>query len=256
MNYSWQYTQTMSGLLRTSTASAFSSVEDWFPFGQNSSYIKWFSLKPLSVDKYFEIPVCLTGFITNNLRHQNSEIIIPVYIDNRVQVISGAETILKAFSRRSFYEGLVKVETPNNSIYYGCEGLILDSMFRVLFMATLKGKFDGEGIVYDKRVIHINPSVFINDDDPLCKSLARKGVPYFLSRSIGVLRSALPYNSVYTSANNDAAPTIVIDDTSSWMCAPKRPANPINITEDLNTFTREHLLDVLTQIRNDIRRDL
>ena len=256
MEFSWQYTESMAGLMRPSAITNMPPNEADISFNRNETHLRWFSFKKIEEGVPFEVPMCITGMINfDTAVFHSDEIIIPIYKLSVERVVSGAETMLKVFSRQFFTLGLVKATTPKGEVYYGCRGLILDKDFNILLIATLQGVLKDNIIEYNKRLVHINPLVFTNDVAVLNKSLARKAIPFILSETIRISNRGDSNFRISEECYRNKI-SIVIDVVSNWIRTPNKPKDPLNTREELNRFINQNISDILTQIKNDFERNL
>lgn len=162
------------------------------------------------------------------------EVIIPLVSSEVTKRGSGADTIMKYFVNNGFGR-LVKVETPKGERYYGGMGLVLDKDFKPLIYITRTLGVNIEAS--DEQVIvHVSPSVFTDDVSILNKSILRKGIAYYLTHTVGGL-------------GGDHTPLIVIDDGKKFFRSPARPSPDSDINTNVNTLLKDHISEVLGQIK-------
>ena len=239
MEFSYQYTETMSRL-----GSRLDRIQQFYSYASDARDVNAYSvLVQVDLSQTLEIPIFLFDSVTQYLTNPDTKkdvIVAPLYVDpNNHRECSGAETILRWFAR--IHTRLSKVNTPKGDIYYGNTGLILDRDFNPLLISTAKILEPNYQI--SEYVIHINPKVFINDTDTLCKSLARKGVPYYLSNSVTNWRTATgtPYK-------------VVIDNCSEFVIKPSSPNLENYNNQALLDTVKDNIDDVLRQVADDYRR--
>jgi len=173
-------------------------------------------------------------------------IVTPLPVDANVRNITGAETILKHFSRNNLWSGRIgKVTTPKNEVYYGGPGIVLDKDFSPLMLSTTKVTKERETVLRGQITIHMSPKVFTDDVSIVNRSLARKGVAYYLSNGL----------SRYALDDVEGRAKVVIDDMSNFF---KKVAKPdVNASPDTyQTILKENLDEVLKQFYNDMSYNL
>ena len=178
-------------------------------------------------------------------------VVIPMTVDNNWFSASGAETILKRFSRQPANNGrLVKVVTPKGETYYGNNGVILDKDFNPLFLSTkvincVNDNRISRHISTGQTTVYLSPRVFTDDQGIINKALAKKGIAFYLSNSISM--------SYWNNENVRAK--VVIDDMSKFFKKVERPDVNTLSTESFTEVLKENIDEVLTQFYNDNSRD-
>lgn len=243
MEFSYNYEETMRRLATDSCSRLQSTSEDAREARAFSMMLKF------DVNcKGCEIPTFALNRLDNFIPENTDEVVTfvsPLNIAESFTHPSGAETILKFFTR-SNYGRLNKVTTSKGETYYGNGGLVLDKDFNPLLFSTAYVEYD-EGSRLFKRihyVIHISPLVFIDDKGIINKSLAKKGIAYYLT---------------HKSSNwNDAAPVykVVIDDSSNFFMKVHSPDLSHPLKEELNQVLKDNIDEVLKQIVNDAKGNL
>lgn len=259
MEFSWIYEQSLTGIFSSTNNNANPVDCNSFITLTNSTIYDKF----LSVDiseSQIEVPIfcreVVEASIYNKLQYPNinnfsaiKEIIVPLYCNTMVQNKRTADSIIKEFfTRTNFGSRLQKVVTNKGEIYYGGKGIILDKDFTPLLIATLIGEkeiVDGNTVfIYNRGTIHVNPKVFLDTSGLISKSILKKVIPLYVSKTIRIntnsgFRSNLPIS--YT-------PQILIDDVSGWIKKVKLPT-PSNCSNDiLNQLLIDNIDDVLNQI--------
>lgn len=154
-------------------------------------------------ESIIEVPWFAKDYITlliNNLNDDTTSAIIPLQTVERTYGARPAstDTIIKYFIRNTNFGEIVKVITTKEEIYYGTNGLIFDKNFNFIFAGTVNiEKCESNKYRYSALNLHINPKVFIEQDNVIHKSLIKKVIPYFLS-DICLSRSFFNRYSNYT----------------------------------------------------------
>lgn len=173
-----------------------------------------------------EIPVCLYFNSTSNRLDAEITAFLPIIEDRAPR---GAETLLKKFGRQR-PDILLKYKLANGEIYYGNSGVIFDRGFNPLLLATC---IQEEGIGYEnlKKIIHINPKVF-TEENSLNKTLARKGIAFYLE---------------WFSGRNGQ---VVIDDCSEFLYKIQNP-HIEDIENNFKNVLKDNIDEILKQIAYD-----
>lgn len=154
-------------------------------------------------ESIIEVPWFAKDYITlliNNLNDDTTSAIIPLQTVERTYGArpASADTIIKYFIRNTNFGEVTKVITTKEEIYYGTNGLIFDKNFNFIFAGTVNiEKCEPNKYRYSALNLHINPKVFIEQDNVIHKSLIKKVIPYFLS-DICLSRSFFNRYSNYT----------------------------------------------------------
>lgn len=162
------------------------------------------------------------------------EIIIPLVAAETPKLCSGADAIMKYFVNNSFGR-LVKVDTPKGEHYYGGMGLVLDKDFNPLIYITRTLGLNMT-ISDEQVIVHVSPSVFTDDVSVLNKAILRKGIAYYLTHTVG-------------DWADQHTPLIVIDDGKKFFRRPAKPSPDSDINTNVNTLLRDHISEVLGQIK-------
>lgn len=241
MEFSWNYEDTMRRLVTQSSCMSLNTHLDVKNAHGYSLMLK-FSFKGPDG----EVPTFAFAGLSHYFLQPHEEVdtfVLPLYMGNYHRSASGAETIIKYFTRSN--DGrLNKAVTPKGEIYYGNNGMILDKDFNPLLLSTINVSFNPETNRLDQKnyVIHLTPKVFTDDDKLLNKSLAKKGIAYYLSHNSN------------TWGNNGLPYKVVIDDCSDYFVRAQRP-NVNNCSDgELNKVLKENIDEVLRQISDDVGR--
>lgn len=147
-------------------------------------------------------------------------VVVPFSIVLSRTPCTGAETILKHLCYKTDETCLAKVTSVNGEKYYGNKGMILDKDFTPLLFSTTQVSYDQSNGFCAKSgeyTIHLHPKVFTDTDDPVNKSLARKGIAFYLSRGV-----------------NSAIYKVAIDDCSDYLIKPSFPDSEIPSDKGIN----------------------
>lgn len=157
---------------------------------------------------------------------------------------TSADPILKGFNRYRSSGILTKICKSEEEFYYGGNGMIFDRDCSPLLFSTIQIKYDSERAVTISTgvEIHLHPKVFIDTDSAITKSLAKKGMCFFLTQ--------LPLSF----ENNQVR--IVIDDSSEFVTKINHVDANDSTNNSLNLLLKDNIDEVLTQIVNDFTRDI
>ena len=156
---------------------------------------------------------------------------IPIQVCNNG--ISGLSetTLLSALGRNNYYyrnHHLQKLYTKSGEIYYGTNGIILDSEFRILIMVVLK--------VINHNIVdvlcYINPRVYDNEKGTAEKIIIKKIVPFIC------------LNSVYVNDRHEGPVTAIFKDVTNRYI--QKPVAP-----DEN-FCDENVNNLLVALKNEV----
>lgn len=102
---------------------------------------------------------------------------VPVQIANGGPTSLSETSLLSAVGKVSTYSHrqhhLIKLKTKKEEVYYGTNGIILDSNFNILIMLVLRA-IPGE--ILD-AICYINPKVFLNEKGTVEKIIIKKILP-------------------------------------------------------------------------------
>ena len=179
-----------------------------------------------------------------------TRVVIPLLIDDYRKSYSGAETMLRYFSRGYSMQRLLHAFNPkNNHDYYGSQGIVLDSDLTPLLLSTIRVKVsldrswsgaERKIFEYSKPTVYLHPKVFTDDEGFLNKSLAKKGVAFFLSSY-----------KYWCNAGEYCSARVVIEDPSRFLVKPQRPTPQDTTKETLYDSLKSNIGDVLSQIIDD-----
>lgn len=181
----------------------------------------------------------MSSLQTNSEFDQNAfiEVVVPLVVDSRVKMCSGADTILKYFSQR--YGRLSKVTTPKGEIYYGGCGLVLNRNYEPLLYVT-KTVLWPRSHEQEEVTIHVSPRVFTDDVSVVNKSILKKGIAFYLTNTVG------DWNDTHMAK-------IVIDNGGSIFRKPVSPTPNTDLNKDIKELLRDNISEVLHQITHDSR---
>lgn len=245
MELSWSYIDTMR---RMTSNTAYRTVDI-----QGGNYYPTALRFTLTRNAPCEIPLYLANRAERILAEAEKdeyEIVVPLCIDGFSRMCSGADTILKYFSR--YYIGssrLGRVSTPKGEKYYGASGIVLDKNFNPLLLATVlytgerESAFEGATprCVYSGINVHISPEVFLNDTAIINKSLAKKGMQYLLSQAN------------YDFGCDGRPAKVVIDDCSQFIQKVTKPNVNAFDAGEVTQLLKDNIGDVLEQFVLDNR---
>jgi hypothetical protein len=242
MEFSWNYEDTMNSFSTRGhcyeLATSFSEKDSL----AYESFIQ-FNINPEGC----EIPAFMLDLVNNKIPALGANIpqtvISPLYIGPYSKQCAGADTILKFFHRENSGR-LNKAYTPKDEIYYGNNGIILDSNFDplLLIMAYVTKPTNNRFFVKQQYIVHISPKVFTEDTKILNKSLARKAVPYYLTHTSS------------SWSEPDLSYKVVIDDCSQFIKKPKVPNINKCSNADMTKVLKDNIDEVLKQIVYDYSR--
>ena len=192
-----------------------------------------------------EIPTMALSTVTdilsrNGLPDEGIKLVIKLNVSYHSKTCTGADTILKAFTRN--YGRLLKVITPKGEVYYGGTGIILDSDFNTLLYITRDIKIgeNNRTILSNEIKVHINPTVFIDDSKVLNKAIVKKCIAYYLTHTFGGW------------GENPVTSKILVDCGENFFRRPAKPESA-NINEDVNKLLRDNIKELLEQVDYDRR---
>lgn len=138
-----------------------------------------------------------------------------------------------------------KEVNTTKSIYYGNSGIILDSNFNVIFLATLNCHKEGTNILYTGANIYIHPKVFLEEKEILHSCILKKLIPFYLGLTVS--KSLLGFNRDHPQY--DLTPQIIIKDVTSDFINIASVPNPQSTSnESINQFLIDHQEDIIDQI--------
>lgn len=145
---------------------------------------------------YYMVP----AFLYNELKYcKNTS--IPIQVRNIDRSELSETTLLSALGKIECYyrnNHLQRLCTKSGEVYYGTNGIILDSEFRILIMVVLK--------VINHNIVdvlcYINPRVYDNEKGTAEKIIIKKMMPYIC------------LNSVYVNNRHEGAVTAIFKDVT------------------------------------------
>jgi hypothetical protein len=157
---------------------------------------------------------------------------------------TSTDPILKGFTRYRSSGILTKVCKSEEEFYYGGNGMIFDRDCSPLLLSTVKIKYDTERMVTlgTGVEIHLHPKVFIDTDSIITKSLAKKGMCFFLTQ--------------FPPGVENTQVRVVIDDSSEFVTKINHVDANDSTNDSLNLLLKDNIDEVLTQIVNDFTRDI
>lgn len=177
----------------------------------------------------------VTQFLNENAENENeTTIVVPFSILVENTPYTGAETILRRLCYRTNESCLVKVTSIKGEEYYGNAGIILDKDFTPLLFSTTRISYNqSNGFCERSReyTIHLHPKVFTETNNPVCKSLARKGTAFYLSRG-----------------TNSTVYKVAIDDCSDYLIKPSFPDSEIPSDKGINDSLAANFDVLMSQI--------
>lgn len=234
MEISWRYAETMRRFAQNCAVTMSSITREDCQY----SAILRYKFQP-RVD--CEMPVFglerAINTANNSSIHNPVEVFIPLNTPIHIQRYATIDPILRTLCRYSSYTRLNGVSNTKGNVYYGSNGLILDKDFNPLVLVTRKVHWDDNGVIhYGNFTVHLHPNIFINDKDPLCHSIATKGITFFLTQLI-----------VWDCEKAK----VVIDDCSNFVTKPNEPDITKASTKYYNTLLKRNINDVLIQFEDD-----
>ena len=195
-----------------------------------------------------EVPIFAKAMISDAVNSEEAatnpvSVVIPLFSSRNGISYSGAEAIIRNVVRAS-YGRITKATTSKGEVYYGAGGIILDKDLEPLLLSTMHLKYDHEEHRYrcNSTIIHLHPKVFTDEKSTINKSLAKKGLLYYLTHT--------PSNRGFES---EVSYKVVIDDSSQFL---RKPVKPDLSDVDNTVFTKllkENIGEVLQQVAYDYR---
>lgn len=191
-----------------------------------------------------EIPIMGYSNVVQAVRGMNLDhaeenqfitVVVPLILSSRQRIISGADTIMKVFTQG--LGRLLQVNTPKGERYYGGNGVVLDKNFKPLIYVTRE--FNRISNSPTKTTVHISPLVFTDTEPSLNKALLKKAIAYYLTNRIDYWGSPLDL------------PKIAIDDGSELFVESNKPTPGEDINKEASSVLKEHIEEVLGQLKYD-----
>lgn len=155
-----------------------------FSYEYNNCFQYFFNILEKSDDvlgTYYTVP----AFLYNEVRHRKKNTNIPIQISYIEAAGLSESTLLSTLGKRWDYfrsYHLRKLRTKSGEIYYGTNGIILDSEFRILIMIALK--VINNNIV--DTICYINPRIYDNAKGTAEKIIIKKIMPFICLNSVSV----------------------------------------------------------------------
>ena len=170
------------------------------------------------------------------------KVYIPVQYEYPYTAKTGDAIINTLFNINS--DTFTKVNTTKG-IYYGNSGIILDSKFNVIFLATLNCHKEDTNILYTGVNIYIHPKVFLEEKEVLHSCIIKKLIPFYLGLTVD--KNLLGLNRNHPQY--DLIPQIIIKDvTSDFINIASVPDPQSTSNESINQFLIDHQEDIIDQI--------
>lgn len=150
-----------------------------FSYEHNNCFQYFFNILEKSND-VFMIP----AFLYDETRYCKSTN-VPIQINNRETTDLSETTLLSTLGKRWDYfrnYHLEKLRTKSGEVYYGTNGIILDSEFRILIMVVLK--VISNNIV--DVICYINPKIYNNEKGTAEKIIIKKIMPFICLNLVSV----------------------------------------------------------------------
>jgi hypothetical protein len=144
---------------------------------------------------------------------EKKEYITPLYLAPQEYSYRTSEALIKRFFTSGSNCGYLFKGHLGDRIYYGNRGILLDSNYNLLFLATVE---PGTNLLTNFKNIYISPKVFTNLTDLINKHIVQKIIPYFC---------------LYNPSVN-----IHIKDINHILKRPIFPKSIENINEELNNI--------------------
>jgi hypothetical protein len=168
-------------------------------------------------DGSFEFPICLFTKIDSLLKgnaggllfKDNSKVVIPI-IEGRSVREHSYQKAFELMMNQPLYSGYLKVTcVPNNKVYYGYRGLILNDEFVPIFNIKVKVNYDDVNNRYflakDSITLYIDSSVIDNSSKELNNMIVKKAIPYYLHNTVyfgNISHAFYDYHSVRVIIEN------------------------------------------------------
>lgn len=210
----------------------------------------------LSGEHKVEVPACLTDFVIRGIKCKYSSLVMPIASFSTAiprRLIRGilSDFVNPTTLRRA---GFAYCKTTANDYYYGIPGIILDADKKPLLVLTLEinyeqipGRVD-EMLAFTpvRCICHVSPSVFINPDKLVEKTIIKKIIPFCSTKVIE--RGDIYRNSAYSDSRPFILGTtikVVIDDCSNFTVKPIPPSPSVNINQVLNELVKNNISSIV-----------
>lgn len=200
-----------------------------FSYEDNNCFQYFFKILEESDDilgTYYMVP----AFLYDELKYcRNTS--IPIQLSNRATSNLSETTLLSSLGKDNYYyrkNHLQRLRTKSGEVYYGTNGIILDSEFRIIIMVVLK--------VINYNIVdvlcYINPRVYDNEKGTAEKIIIKKMMPYIC------------LNSVSVNSRHEGSVTAVFKDvTSQYIQIPVEPDRD---------FCDESANNLLVDLKNEV----
>lgn len=198
-------------------------------------------------DNYFIVPVpMLYNFIEENKDSTSkSNIIYPLSlsISYNIKTLDSMVARILQYNMRKDSE-LIKVVSEKYGIYYGSEGMILDSGFNILLLNACKCTVEEDKIHVKEIITYINPIVSLADEG-MDKYIYTKIVPTYLNNPVF---NSIPNGiTIARDIPGYSKPTIIFKDvTSTFLLKPIEPSEIIN--EDIYGLLDSNIDNLLEMV--------
>lgn len=178
-------------------------------YDHNECFNYFFKIREYNDDilgAYYLVP----AFLYEEIKHYKNTN-IPVQIDTYAQSNLSETSLLSALGKSNIYYSrnhhMKKLTTKSGEVYYGTNGIILDSNFDILIMVVLK--------VINNNIIdalcYINPKVFLNEKGTAEKIIIKKILPLGCTSYMRISRESMPVTFIFK------------DVTRNYMYIPREP---------------------------------
>lgn len=240
MEFSYQYAETMRGLAVNSRPYTYNNSYDG---NENYSVMLQVNVPPEVSRCEIPVPIISTFATLTRSEIPDSTIVYPLNVVDWRRECAGAETMLKYFNRQSGGR-LIKATTPKGEVYYGNNGIILDKDFVPLMLVTGVVNWENPRINITNYTVYFHPRVFTNDEGIINKSLAKKGVAFYLTNNVDEWRL------------NRGKFTVKLEDPSKFIVKTNKPDLSHCSNKDFNNILKENIDEVLMQILHDYTGNL
>jgi hypothetical protein len=183
-----------------------------FSYENNDCFQYFFKVLEKSDDilgTYYMVP----AFLYDELKYcKNTN--IPIQVRNKGVSELSETTFLSTLGKDNYYYRnyhLQKLYTKSGEVYYGTNGIILDSEFRILIMVVLK--------VINHNIVdvlcYINPRVYDNEKGTAEKIIIKKMMPFICLNSVSVYdkdRHIGPITAIFNDVTNQYIRIPVVPD--------------------------------------------
>lgn len=201
-----------------------------------------------------EIPIIMRPWVERHIANNshledlvNKRIVMNLIEDSYHYERRAADSILRAIFETDPSVGLLKIVTNKGAIYYGNTGVILDSSFRPLFLATLVGNYiEGESrpiLVYNEYRFYIHPDVLINTSDLICKALLKKILLYLINN----IDTIQLYSTRSIHRSTKFKVKVIVEDRSDFFSVPILPVHFSNA--DINARLESRVKDIFNRVK-------